>query len=377
MSEINRRKFLLILGALFGGLGIHRSKFLNKQKDFPPFSNNGKKLIIIHLVGGNDGLFTLMPKNNEIINANRKGLIKKLNKGIHWNNNLILNEKLKDFFDLAQRGWLSIIPNVGHQNPTFSHFLSTDIWATGVIPKDKVIKTGWVGRLIDENKHTIKNFDELLSFENDSLIFRGKKDKGIIWSENSFFRKKVKHIVDQELFNLNNYEFLQNELKKTYKINQLLESVEPSIGYPKTKLGNDLATVSSIIGDSKPFKVFHLNHIGYDTHQWQTHQLNELYDDLGKCVKTFVHDLNNMGELNNTQILIYSEFGRSIGENSNGGTDHGSAGPVFVLGGRKIYNELGNLKPNYNISNHYGFPVLQHQVDFRDIFTTVQNNWLT
>ena len=107
------------------------------------------------------------------------------------------------------------------------------------------------------------------------------KENSLLHKNSRFQKKKTcflqetKHIINKKLYDFGDYEFLQNELKKTYKINQLLESIEPSIGYPKTKLGNDLATVSSIIGDSKPFKVFHLNHIGYDTHQWQTHQLNE------------------------------------------------------------------------------------------------------
>ena len=144
-----------------------------------------------------------------------------------------------------------------------------------------------------------------------------------------------------------------------------------------TGLGNDLATISSIIGYNKPFKVFHLVHGSYDTHQFQTHRLNQLYNDLGKCLKTFAYDLNKMGEWNNTQVLIYSEFGRSIDENSNGGTDHGTAGPVFVLGGEQIYESLVNLEPTYEIYSRYNTPMLKHQVDFRDVFKTVINNWLT
>ena len=377
MTEIDRRKFLVILGIIFGGLGIHRFRFLNNQKNIPTFSNNSKKLIIIHLVGGNDGLFTLTPKNNEIINKSRKELIKNINQGIHWSNNLVLNRKLRDFFDLAQLGWLSIIPNVGHPNPTFSHFLSQNIWETGVIPKEQAIRTGWLGRFLEENKLSYNNFDELLSFGNSSLIFKGQKNKGTIWNTNPFFYHETKHIINKKLYNFSDYEFLQNELKKTNKLNQLLQDVKPSIGYPKTKLGNDLALVSAMIGQSKPFKIFHLNHTGYDTHQWQIPRLNELYSDLGKSIKTFAYDLNKKGEWDNTQVLIYSEFGRSISENSNGGTDHGSAGPVFVLGGKKIFKELSNLKPNYKTFSHSGFPVLQHQVDFRDILSTIKKSWLT
>jgi uncharacterized protein (DUF1501 family) len=130
------------------------------------------------------------------------------------------------------------------------------------------------------------------------------------------------------------------------------------------------------MGNNKPFKVFHLVHGSYDTHRWQTPRLNQLYNELGKCLKTFAYDLDKMGEWNNTQVLIYSEFGRTINENSNGGTDHGTAGPVFVLGGEQIYKSFVNLEPIYEIYNRYNTPMLKHQVDFRDVFNTVINEWL-
>ena len=101
----------------------------------------------------------------------------------------------------------------------------------------------------------------------------------------------------------------------------------------------------------KPFKVFHIKHVGYDTHLGQIHRLNNLYSDLGSCLKTFAYDLNRIGEWGNTQILVYSEFGRSIDENTNGGTDHGTAGPVFVLGGKQIYGNLADIKPIYKTYN--------------------------
>ena len=84
-----------------------------------------------------------------------------------------------------------------------------------------------------------------------------------------------------------------------------------------------------------------------------------------------------MGEWDNTQVLVYSEFGRSIDQNSNGGTDHGTAGPVFVLGGEHIYGSLADIKPVYETYNIVDKPYLKYQIDFRDIFNRVIGNWLT
>ena len=379
MNKLSRRKFLFTLGAGLGAIGIHRLRFLNDKNNISNLSINGKRLIIIHLQGGNDGLFTLAPRNNDTLYAHRRILMGEIHKGIDWGNDLVLNAKLKDFFDLAQKGWLSIIPNVGYPKPTGSHTVSERVWASGYIPGEKSATTGWIGRLIDENKLVINDFKQTaIGFAGDrQLIYAGKINQGVNWTGNKNFESELKHMINNKSNRFKDHDVLFKELKYSYELIQLLKDIEPYPGYPQTGLGNDLAIINSIIRKNKPFKVFHLVHHGYDTHQWQAHRLNQLYNDLGKCLYTFSHELNRIGEWNNTQVLIYSEFGRSIDENSNGGTDHGTAGPVFVLGGEQIYESLVNLEPIYEIYSRYNTPMLKHQVDFRDVFKTVINNWLT
>ena len=143
-----------------------------------------------------------------------------------------------------------------------------------------------------------------------------------------------------------------------------------------SELGNKLSTISAIIKSEKPINIFHLKHKGYDTHSGQKRRLNFLYGDLSKSLSTLAHDLNDMGEWNNTQILVFSEFGRTINENSTGGTDHGTAGPVFVLGGKDVYDELLTIKPSYKACNIMGNPYLRFQIDHRDIFKKLKKNWL-
>ena len=378
MNQINRRKFLLSLGFGLGVIGIHRLGYFNLRKKISNFSINGKRLIIIHLKGGNDGLYTLAPRNNDTIISHRRTLMREIHNGIDWGNDLLLNTALKNFIDLAQKGWFSIIPNVGYPNPTGSHFVSERIWASGYLPGEKSPTTGWIGRLIDENKLAVNDYKQTaISFTSDKqLIYSGKINQGKNWNGNLNFESELKHMINNQSKRFNNHDVVFKELKNSYEQNQLLKNVEPYPGYPKTGLGNNLAIIKSIISNNKPFKVFHLVHGSYDTHQWQTHKLNQLYNDLGKCLKTFAYDLDKMGEWNNTQVLIYSEFGRSINENSNGGTDHGTAGPVFALGGEQIYESLFNLEPIYEIYFRYKRPMLRHQVDFRDVFNTVINEWL-
>ena len=378
MKKLSRMNFLLTLGVGLGAIGIRHLWFLNGRKNISNLSMNGKRLIIIHLQGGNDGLFTLAPRNNDTIYANRKILMGELKNGIDWGNDSVLNAKLKDCSDLAQKGWLSIIPNVGYHKPTGSHFASERVWASGYMPGEQSVTTGRIGRLIDENKLGINDFNQTaISFTGSKqLIFAGKINRGTYWNGYPNFESKLKHLVNNQFNRFNDHGDLFKKLKISYEAIQLLNDIKPSLGYPNTQFGNDLGIVSSIIRKNKPFKVFHIVHGGYDTHYEQIYRLNKLYNDLGSCLKTFSHDLNRMGEWDNTQVLIYSEFGRSIHENADNGTEHGNAGPVIVLGGKQICDSFINIGSIYETYNDNNTLMLKYKIDFRDVFNRVINKWL-
>jgi uncharacterized protein (DUF1501 family) len=379
---MNRRKFLFTLSLGLGLIAIYLPKLFNTRKNNFDVTFNGKRLIIIHLDGGNDGLFTIAPRENDIINAQRKSLIKELSNGIKLDGDLLLNKHLGDFADLLSKGWLSIIPNVGYPEPNTSHFVSSEIWATGSLPSEGLIRKGWFGNLIEKNRLEVGMLDRTaISFESGRhLIFQGETNHGVSYSKNnisSTLERELHELVYENVEYFKGYQEIKRELKMHLNLSSLFADIEPSNGYPNTAFGKKLATISSMITKQKPFKVFHIKHGGYDTHLGQNYRLNNLYHDLSSCLKTFAFDLNKMGEWMNTQVLIFSEFGRSIDENTNGGTDHGTAGPVFVLGGEQIYGNLADIQPFYKTYKIADKPYLKHQIDFRDIFTRVINNWLT
>ena len=379
---MNRRKFLFTLGLGLALVGIYLPRLFNTRKNYFSTPFTGKRLIVIHLDGGNDGLFTMVPKENDIINAQRKSLMKEFSNGIKWDGDLLLNKHLCDIADLCSKGWLSILPNVGYPEPNTSHFISSEIWATGSLPSEGLTRIGWFGKLNQDSKLNIGALNRTsISFESGrQLIFQGETNHGVSYSKfkkTSIWNRDLHELVHENVDDFSGYEGIHNELKTHINLSNLFVEIEPSPGYPKTEFGKKMATISSIIKKQKPFKVFHIKHAGYDTHLGQIHRLNNLYNDLGSCLKTFAYDLNKMGEWDNTQVLVYSEFGRSIDENSNGGTDHGTAGPVFVLGGEQIYGSLADIKPVYETYNIVDKPYLRHQIDFRDIFNRVINNWLT
>ena len=379
---MRRRKFLFFLTSGIG-IGLICSKTIfnlrnsKKRKRF-----FGRRLIIIHLDGGNDGLFSFAPKNEDIILKNRPKLMKALNKGILWDSEIIMNENLTDFIKLKSKGWFNLLPNVGYENPNTSHFISNYIWETGSKPTKNNHEVGWIGQHLQKK---IDNYDKItkisLSFEKgNQLLFKySNKNFGSSFPSHNSIRIWNKELNDQIKNNRSDYLGYEERFKELNHCQEqyyMLKNLKATNGYPKSELGNKLSTISAIIKSEKPINIFHLKHKGYDTHSGQNKRLNFLYRDLSKCLSTLAYDLNNMGEWNNTQILVFSEFGRTINENSTGGTDHGTAGPVFVLGGKDLYDELLTIKPSYNTYNIMGNPYLRFQIDHRDIFKKLKKNWL-
>jgi uncharacterized protein (DUF1501 family) len=122
---------------------------------------------------------------------------------------------------------------------------------------------------------------------------------------------------------------------------------------------------------------------GYDTHASQnTNAANAGYSNLMGTLDTaltaFYTDLRNQGLLENTMIVLFSEFGRRINENGSGGTDHGAAGLMMTIGGSVqggIHGTAASLQP--------GNPTLENnsndvtwETDFRSVYASVIDSWL-
>jgi uncharacterized protein (DUF1501 family) len=110
---------------------------------------------------------------------------------------------------------------------------------------------------------------------------------------------------------------------------------------------------------------------GFDTHTTQLARHGGLLQELSQGLGSFLADLKSMGHLDRTLVMTFSEFGRRVAENEQQGTDHGTAGVMFLAGG------------NANPGIHGGQPNLtdldegdlKHQIDFRRVYSTVLQKW--
>jgi uncharacterized protein (DUF1501 family) len=135
-----------------------------------------------------------------------------------------------------------------------------------------------------------------------------------------------------------------------------------------------LKLVAKLIGGELPTRVFYVSQGGYDTHTNQVGQQDRLLKDLGDSVKSFVADLQAQGNFQRVMLMTFSEFGRRVAENANGGTDHGAAAPLFVIGHKVkagLHGKYPSLAPHDLLNGD-----LRYNVDFRSVYAGVLEEWL-
>src|SRR5205085_9951527 len=136
--------------------------------------------------------------------------------------------------------------------------------------------------------------------------------------------------------------------------------------------GNALKLVAKLIGGSLPTRIFYVSQGGYDTHTNQTGAHERLLKDLGDSMKAFAEDMKAQGNASRVLLMAFSEFGRRVAENASGGTDHGAAAPMFIMGPGVKGGVVGE-HPSLTDLDHGD---LKYRTDFRSAYATVLQSWL-
>jgi uncharacterized protein (DUF1501 family) len=342
---------------------------------------NFRKLIVIQLSGGNDGLNTIIPFENDIYYNLRPKIGIKKEDVLKINDQLGFNPKFEAFNKLYKEGLVSIVNSVGYPNPNRSHFRSMDIWHTAV-DSNKYSKTGWLGRYMDAhctNSHSMLELDAQLS-----LSLHGQKRNGLALEKSDklyktlrdkYFKDVIKTAESADL-NEDNQGYLYKTLIQTNQSAKYLAEThtvkDNNIEFPKSKLGKKLAQVSQFIQSGFSTQVYYVSHNGFDSHVKQRWSQDALLSDYSESVGALVKSLEKSGELESTLILTFSEFGRRVKENGSQGTDHGKANNLFLIGKNLnkpgIYNNAPDLD---NLDNGD----ISYKVDFRNIYSDIINEW--
>ncbi|MBI3483442.1 MAG: DUF1501 domain-containing protein [Bacteroidetes bacterium] len=346
-----------------------------------PFTEGDKILIVLQLSGGHDGLDTIIPFRNDIYFQSRPKIALKSEKILKVSDELGFNnalEKLRSTFD---QGYMSIINNVGYPNPDRSHFRSMDIWQSAS-PKE-YLNTGWIGRFLDANcdgmEHNAIEIDDTLSLalKGDEIKSMALRDPVKLYkaTHNTIFKTIAENqpVADADPIVSYLYKTAAETVSSASYIYNQTKTYSSTTQYPNSDFASRLKTIGSLINSGVNTRVYYAALSGFDTHVNQTGQQERLLTQYADAVAALVQDLDAHGNFDRTMILTFSEFGRRVGENASGGTDHGTANNVFVIGKKLKKAGFFNNTPNLRSLDEGD---LIYQVDFRSVYATLLNKWM-
>ena len=383
----NRREFIsTVLGssAVVSLSGIApdvfcRAALANEAK------NDDRVLVVVQLTGGNDGLNTVVPYRHDVYRENRKTLRVSQDDVLTLDQEYGLHPALEGFAKLFEDGRLGIVPSVGYDQPNRSHFESMDIWHTCRRKTDRM-QQGWLGHFLETSNagsqqlagiHLGRGKQPL------ALAARNLRMPSIASLEqfrlNTRGNKRLDSILKKALQPQEESEdllgFLQSSTRAAVaandRIRKVRESGSATNDYPDTDLGNKMSTIARLIKAELPTRVYYVTQDGYDTHARQGGAHTSLLRQLGGAVTALVDDMQASGIGDRVLVVAFSEFGRRVAENASEGTDHGTAGPLFLAGG-KVKN--GFLAPHSKLTDLKDGD-LKFKTDFREVYAGILQQW--
>lgn len=365
---MNRRNFLSLTGTLTGG-SLLLPDFLFSYGFQKNLVIGEQCLVFIQLNGGNDGLNTFIPFDDPLYYDLRPKIAIAKDGVISTTKGMGFHPALKGFAQMQQNGDLSVIQNVGYPEPNRSHFRSQEIWQTAT-DSNKYINEGWLGRYLDLQcvTHTPTagiNIDSI-----DNLSLKGDSPNSITVKDPDRFKIKKQKEETGMLSENSSLDFVRkvanSVLEGSEEIQKALTQSTTEISYPKSALGKNLEWISRLIKGNLNSKVYYTSQGGYDTHDNQLVIQNNKFTELDGAIYSFYQDLKKANLLQNVTLVVFSEFGRRVKDNGNG-TDHGTAAPMFIIGGQNRGKVIGN---NPNLSD-LSQGDLKYEIDFRSVYASL------
>jgi len=383
-----KRKEFLQLGSL-ATASLMVPKFLKAFEKVDRVPPGNKVIVVLQLSGGNDGLNTVIPIRNDIYYRERPKLGIEKTKALRLTDEVALHPALTAFHELYDNGNIGILNGVGYPNPDRSHFRSMDIWQTGSA-SNEYVTTGWIGRYLDaqcngcDRPTYALEIDDILS-----LALKGEHSKAIAMkdpkrlfgtSNENFFRDILKdHKAAQRAASESDeiadylYKTVSETLSSATYIFEESRMHPSSADYPRTELGNGLKTIASLIFSDINTKVYYISLGSFDTHVNQEMQQQRLFTELSDATRAFTKDLKNNNRFDDVLLFTFSEFGRRVSQNASGGTDHGTANNMFLIGGALKQTGIINSLPDLHDLDDGD---LKYRIDFKAVYATVLKNWL-
>lgn len=350
-------------------------------------------LVVVQLSGGNDGLNTIVPFRHDTYKKARPklALAERLHK---LDDDYALNPGLAAFKQFYDEGQLAVVHGCGYPQPNRSHFESMAIWHAA--RTDGGDGSGWLGHYLD---HVVRGTQDR-SIANNPLngVNIGREvpmalvspnltvpsvdslsDFGLQLDGSSMYDAELEKKIIAELQKYQGenpaLDYLGRQAADAIisadEIRNVADRYQPDANYPGN-LGQRLRLIAQLICGNFGTRVFYCDIGGFDTHATQQQQHQNLLQNVGDSIRAFYDDLGKKGIADKVTTMVFSEFGRRVEQNANDGTDHGAAGPMFVVG-PKVRGGLHGTHPELDKLERGD---LAFTTDFRRIYASMLKGWL-
>lgn len=345
-------------------------------------------LVLINLVGGNDGLNTVVPYSMPQYYRYRPNLAVAQGDVLRLNDEVGLNPNLKSLKGMFDKGGVAVIQGVGYPKPDHSHFRSQEIWQTA--DPEGYSTTGWIGRYLDSADLPATNLFNAVAVSPMLPELFGSRKVDVPALDGNFKaygltsdRRKGGADAFRSMLGDTTQPFSSPYLAKVTEIEanaqrgseelpQLIAGYKTEAQYPATILGRSLALAAQMIGSKLGTRVIYVSHGSFDTHTGQKERQDRLLEQFSNAVSAFYADLASHGDDGRVLTMTFSEFGRRVAENASGGTDHGEAAPLFLIGG----GVRGGVYEKHPSLDDLDNGDVKYTTDFRSVYATVIERWL-
>ena len=342
-------------------------------------------LVVVELSGGNDGLNTVVPYRNDEYYRVRPNLGIPKSRAIAVSDEAGFHPSLVGFERLYKDGLMAVVEGCGYPNPSLSHFSSMGFWHTGVPNSGEAL--GWVGCFADA--HAPKRTpNAIINIGNSqSLAVRSQAHSPLVFDDPSQLRREGSEAEKAALDRFTSERdtanpalaFLRSSAMNAAEGGALVRDAWASYSTPidyglGVGVSTDLRKVAALIAADLPTRIYYVSYRGnaFDTHVHQADLHDRLLMYTADAVNGFMKDLERIGRRQDVAVMMFTEFGRRVEENASQGTDHGTAGPMFVVGEAVKGGFYGNTPSLTDLDRGN----LKMTTDFRRVYATMIAEWM-
>jgi uncharacterized protein (DUF1501 family) len=374
--DANRRDLLRALGAL----GITAG--LPQLPARAAASTDKRILVVVEMSGANDGLNTLVPYTDDEYYRLRPRIGLRADKVRKIDDRYGFNPGMPGFEQLYKDGKMAIVHGCGYPQQSLSHFQSMAYWHTGVPNGGE--RFGWLGRVADAidpqlTPNFLVNVDE-----RQSLAVQSEHHVPVVFDDPERFARKglwqSRALLDSPVPtdgpNVSR-KYLDQVAASAREASQLVRAAwdgyKTPVDYGLRSL--DLNKVAAMINAGLPSQLFYVSfrHNAFDTHVHQNEQHGRLLSYASDAIAGFMKDMERIGRSNEVTLLVFSEFGRRVAENTSLGTDHGTANHMYVIGKPVKGGHYGDAPSLTNLDEGGN---LKFTTDFRRVYASLIEGWL-